>query len=596
MNLFRESGEFVRWVTRLGGVFFRVRPLTSTVIIVASTLNRVTSVLAFLLPLKILLLVASDGVSRWFQPLVGPGGKDSLVIVLTVAAVVSFFLSIVLDALTDRLAASTSGTVLKGSNELAVVGNQGATAQTVYSQFTDVVSGTIFVLAGLTVIGLVNPFLLGTLAGIALIEYLFTALVLVRTDRVNPGPIGRLITHDLRDYLNIFSSVNFLIAFGVLLYPFVWGGGGEVLAALVSIIVLRRILGVVLEVIQGAVRMVRRRSVIDALVFREQPYQGKEKDVMRMLREVFHKEARTARARASMESAGVAFDSVEAAWLDCRLPGMNRIAIRVNTAGEGVRSFQQQICMPKHDFRLENEAVLFEYVAREQLCAPAVLLRFREGPFECQICASGSGEAVGDDAWRETRNGLIERVMCMQPPGALIRSFTMSRPLLHDRLTDDLVGRLEVGVDTGEERGTLESLWTVLPTLRERLRMIPLYVQNPEIRQSNVMLADDGNPLVMTWGKWTLEPIGAALPRGIRNDVLEGFVRAISRARSDVPADFGKEHMELAGSAYELEQLIHGNLLKAALGCAGRLLESPLLMEDGTTTPRGVLQGTGSSG
>jgi hypothetical protein len=581
MNLFRESGQFVRWVTRLGGVFFRVRPLTSTVIIVAATLNRVTSVLAFLLPLKILLLVASDGVSRWFQPLVGPGGKDSLVIVLTVAAVVSFFLSIVLDALTDRLAASTSGTVLKGSNELAVVGNQGATAQTVYSQFTDVVSGTIFVLAGLTVIGLVNPFLLGTLAGITLVEYLFTALVLVRTDRVNPGPIGRLVTNDLRDYLNIFSSVNFLIAFGVLLYPFVWGGGGEVLAALVSIIVLRRILGVVLEVIQGAVRMVRRRSVIDALVFREQPYQGKEKDLMRMLREVFHKEARTSRARASMESAGIAFDSVEAAWLDCRLPGMNRIAIRVNTAGEGVRNFQQQICMPKHDFRLENEAVLFEYVTREQLCAPAVLLRFREGPFECQICASGSGEAVGDDAWRETRNGLIERVMCVEPSRALVQAFTISRPLLHDRLTDDLIGRMEVGVDAESERNTLDTLWAVLPVLRNRIQAIPLDIQNPEIRQSNVMIDVDGGPLVMTWGKWTLEPIGAALPGGIKTNVLEGIVGSLHRTRSDIPAEFGTDHMQLAGSAYDLEQAIQANLLKSALQTTARLLESPLLAGDG---------------
>lgn len=580
MNLFCESWNFARWMSRLGGVFFRARPLTSTVIIAVSALNRITSVLAFLLPLKVILLVASDGVSRWFEPFVGPGGKDSLVIALTMAAVVSFFLSIALDALTDRLAASTSETVLKGSNELAVVGNQGATAQTVYSQFTNVVSGALFVLAGFAVIGLVNPVLLGTFVGISLLEFIFTALVLVRTDRINPGPLGRLVTEDLRDYLNIFSSVNFLIAFGVLLYPFVWGSGGEVLAALVSVIVLRRILGVITEVIQGAVKMVRRRAVIDALVFREQPYQGKEKDLMRMLHEVFHKEARERRAKQSMESAGVPVEAVEAAWQDCRLPGMNQLAIRVTTADERVRHFQQQIYMPKHDLRLENEAVLFEYISRDQLCAPSVLLRFREGPFQCQICESGVGESVGDEVWRDTRNGLIERVTCVRPPPALVRAFTMSRPLLHDRLTDDLLGRLEVGVDTGHERAALDALWTRLPMLREQISMLPLCVHNPEIRQSNVVFGDDGEPLVMTWGKWTLEPIGAALPGGIKNDTLEGFVRSVSRARSDVPAEFGTDHMKLAGSAYELEQLIQSNLIKGALGCAATLLDNPLLAVD----------------
>jgi hypothetical protein len=377
------------------------------------------------------------------------------------------------------------------------------------------------------------------------------------------------------------SSVNFLVAFGVLLYPFVWGAGGEVLAALVSIIVLRRILGVVLEVIQGAVKMTRRRAVINALVFREQPYQGKERDLMRTLREVFHKRVRESRARQSMETAGIAFRELEAAWQDSRLPGMNQLAIRVTTDEGDARYFQQQIYMPKHDFRLENEAVLFEYIPRERLRAPAQVLRFQEGPFDCQICVSGTGEAAGDDNWRDLRNDLVERVLCVEPSRALVQAFTLSRPLLHDRLTDDLIGRVEVGVDTESERDTLDTLWAVLPVLRNRIQAIPLYIQNPEIRQSNVMIDVDGGPLVMTWGKWTLEPIGAALPGGIKTNVLEEIVGSLHRTRSDIPAEFGTDHMQLAGSAYDLEQAIQANLLKSALQTTARLLESPLLAGEG---------------
>ncbi|TQE99146.1 MAG: hypothetical protein FKY71_10135 [Spiribacter salinus] len=546
-------------------------------IIAASGLNRVTSLLAFLLPLKVILLVASDGVSRWFEPFVGPEGKDSLVIALTVAAIVSFFLSIALDALTDRLSASASHTLLQGSNELAVVGNQGTTAQNIYSQFSDTAAGTLFVLAGLSVIAWVNPLLLGALLGLSAAEFLFTALVIARTNPINPGPIARLLTQDLRDYLNIFSSINFLAAFGILLYPFVWGGGGQVLAALVSIVVLRRILGVSAEVIQNAVKMVQRRAVIDALVFREEPYRGKERDVMRILREIFQKQARESRARQSLRSAGIPFEEVEATWQDSRLSGMNRLAIRVRTGNGMTRFFQQQIYMPKHDLRLENEAVLFEYMSREQLRAPGQLLRFNEGVFQCQICESGVEEAVGENAWREVRNGLLERLMCVQPPRSLVEAFTMSRPLLHDRLSGDLIDRLEIGVDTADERSTIDELRARLALLRERIRAIPLYVRNPEIQYSNVVLDEDGEPIVMTWGKWTLEPLGAALPSGIKRGGLEKFVRSISRTRSDVPVDFAVEHMELAGTAYECERLIHDNLLKGALDCAARLLANPLL-------------------
>lgn len=577
MHLFRESRNFGHWMVRLGDVFLRARPLTTIMVIIASGLNRVTSLLAFLLPLKVILLVASDGVSRWFEPFVGPDGKDLLVIVLTAAAVVSFFLSIAFDALTDRLAASASETLLKGSNELAVIGNQGTTARNIYSQFSDTVAGALFVLTGLTVIGLVNPFLLGALLGLSVAEFLFTALVAARTDRINPGPIGRLLTQDLRDYLNIFSSINFLAAFGILLYPFIWGGGGQVLASLLSIVVLRRILGVAAEVIQNAVKMVQRRAVIDALVFREEPYRTKEGDVMRILREMFQKEARDSRAKQLMRTAGIPCEEVEAAWQDSRLSGMNQLTIRVRTSDGETRFFQQQIFMPKHDLRLENEAVLFEYVARDQLHAPAQLLRFREGLFQCQICEAGAGKAVGQRGWHKVRNKLLARLMSVQPPRALIQAFTMSRPLLHDRLTEDFIDRLEVGVDTADERSTLDELRARLPLLRERIRVIPLYVRNPEIQYSNVLRKEDGEPLVMTWGKWTLEPLGAALPGRVKRSVLGDFVHSVSTTRSDIPPDFQIEDMELAGTAYELERLIHGNLLKEALNCASRLLANPLL-------------------
>ena len=99
MNLFRETGGLIGWFLRIAGVFLRANPLITIVVVSATFASLIAGMLALILPLKIILLVASDGVSKWFSPFVGPEGKDTLVIVLTVVAVVSFFASIVLDAL-----------------------------------------------------------------------------------------------------------------------------------------------------------------------------------------------------------------------------------------------------------------------------------------------------------------------------------------------------------------------------------------------------------------------------------------------------------------------------------------------------------------
>jgi hypothetical protein len=127
-----------------------------------------------------------------------------------------------------------------------------------------------------------------------------------------------------------------------------------------------------------------------------------------------------------------------------------------------VQHWQQQIYLPKQDYRLENEAVLFDYVSRGQMLAPEVLLRFKEGPFECQICDAGSGEAVDASEWGELRMDLLARLMSVRPPPALTRAYTISRPLLQDRLSDDLIQRCEVGVDDVVDVGEVAGLLAVV--------------------------------------------------------------------------------------------------------------------------------------
>lgn len=594
MNLLTETAGCLRWFGRLAGMFFALRPLTTSVVLVTSVLSRITGILAFVLPLKIVLLVASDGVSRWFQPFVGPEGKDTLIVVLTIAAVVSFFAAIAFDALTERLAASTSLTVLRGSNELAVVGDQGSEAQTVYSQFAAVVSGVLFTFAGFGVIALVNWPLVAVLVSVMLLEFVLTATFLWRADRVNAGPFARFVTSDLGDYLQILSSVNFLLAFGVILYPFIWGGGGTVIAALVSIIVLRRMLGVMVQTVQGAVKMVKRRPVIDALVFRHHQYQKMEKPVTRTLRDVFHKQARQESTWEALQSAGVSVRSLDVRWEDSRLKGVSLLAVHAKVEDKAIRRYQQQIYMPKNDHRLENEAVLFTHLSRANLNAPEVVLRFSEGPFECQLCKAGSGEPVPSAEWNRVEQSLMEHLMSVRPPAELVRAFVSSRPLISDRVTASLVERAGVAVDTDAEWEVFESLRRLLPHVQRALRELPLFIYNPEVQRPNVLMEQDGTPLVMTWGRWSLEPVGAGLNAEADETRLTQLVSTIRQHRSDIPAEFGVKHLRLACAACELETQISRNCLKAALESAERLVGNPLFVDGADDASERTLQRVGT--
>lgn len=578
MNLFAEAGAFLHWMTRIGQVFLRARPVATLAVVGASALSMGMSILSLVLPLKVIALVATEGVSGWFKPLVGAGGKEVLVWGLTAAAVASFFVSIGLDASAKRLAASISRTVLRGSNDLAVIGDQGARAESIFSQFSSIVAGLLFALAGLAAIALVNPVLVGILASAFVLELTLTAAVLRRGDPLKPGFLASFVTRDVYYYLKILSSLTFLLAFAVLLYPFVWGTGGSVIAALLSVIVLRRVLSTMVQFLGRAMSMVRQKPMIDALFFRERQYQQVEGQEMRTLRDVFHKQARQRGAAEILRSVDVGADELEVRWHDSRLPGLSLLTIHSKTAKGAEAYYQQQIYLPKHDHRLDNEAVLFSHLAREQLCAPRVFARFSEGSFQCQICAAGTGACPPRKDWARIEASLNERLMAVPAPAALIRAFKASHPVLSERLSDRVVARLGVAVDTAQEATTFKVFCRLAYFVRDCLDKLPHYVYNPEIMLANVFVDDRGEPLVMTWGKWSVEPIGGGLAVNTSQQTLEAFARGIRDRRSSVYSHIGADHLRFALLCWHIERNISANLLKNALGLVHNLLEHPFVV------------------
>lgn len=579
MNLFRDTGMAVRWLASLVSVFFRLRPLTTMVVVAASALSRVTTVLAFVLPLKVILLVASDGIPHYFQALVAPEQKDALIVVLVAAAIFSIFASVLLDFLKSRLAASTSVAVIWGANRLAVFGDQYNEAQSVYARGCDIVSVVIFTLVGFAVIGLIDPYLVAALAGAMLLEYLITAAVLARLDPVHPQGVSGAIYRNPRGLLDALSAVNFLVAFAVLLYPFVWGQGGNVMLAVISVIILRRVLNPLAQTIAEAASLVEKRSTINALVYREHKYQQLEGKDVRGVRDVFHKTARQQRVTELLSSIGKEPTGLQVMWQDPAVPGINALLVYVDDGDE--RSvYQQQIFLPRQGHRLENEEILFSYVSRRQLPAPDFVTRSTEGPYECQLVTAGSGERVPHKSWLDVQLAVFEQCLAVAPPSDLIQAYAVSRLFLWDRLSDEMLGRLEMAVDTDEDRNCYRALLENMPLVRDLLRGMPLYIHNPEIVPPNVLLTRDDTAIVMTWGRWSLEPIGAGLPGPALNKSIDDIMGRLAAQRREVMECSNSHHMRLAGLCWNLEWQITRNLFRSGMATAASILESPALNQN----------------
>src|SRR5690606_21940961 len=134
----------------------------------------------------------------------------------------------------------------------------------------------------------------------------------------------------------------------------------------------------------------------------------------------------------------------------------------------------------------------------------------------------------------------------------LVRIYAASHKAMQDRLTDDLLARMDVAVDCDEAAATLERLREALPAIREAIAALPLVLTNPAFARGQAVLDADGAVLVLGgWGEWTLEPMGANLPAPFAADPLVDACRArLARLRNErgelALVREGREHLMLA--------------------------------------------------
>lgn len=547
-------------------VFLRTRPLTTIAIIVLSIFSRVLNVLAFFLPLKVVLLAGSDGVPHYFRMLVDSGDKNDWLVWLSAAAVACYLLTVLFDSLSERLAASSSMDVLEGANEMAVTGKERAEAHSFYYRFSEVMADSVFTLIVMAGLVFINPLLLGVLVAVFLLQWFAVALVMNAGDPLHPGRIQTALRDNRRGFLQGLVSVDFLIGFFVILAPFLLGQEANILLAILSIFIVRRGLASLSAAIGNSINLYAIRYRVDPLVFRKRRSMEKEPDVFRAVRALFGKKQREKLARRLLPKAtGKSLIEVSAFWEDSRINGAHTLHFMGRVADESEpRHYQYQVYAQGNVHLLDREELLFSKVSRRALNAPEVFVRDSIAGFESQLCDYGVGETLGHAKWQQWLPTLLRNLWAFQPPRELIEAYDSAHPMLHRRLTADLVERIGVGVDSAEDEEVYGALVARLPAIHQRLRQMPVHVYNPDLGPGIIVPHPDTGYRIMTWVRWAIEPVGFGPHVNVARPELVEEIEEVNRRRP-VRKPLTPERVKFVNDCFHLEREILRRDYKAAL-------------------------------
>lgn len=566
-SLLDASRDSIIWIRAVITRLTQVAPARTWIVILYAVIARITRILTFLLPLKVILLAGSAGVPRYFRFFVSPEYRMEAIVGLATAAIASYAITLVIESRLKRLTEKGGNDLLAASDVMPVIPNQREQMQGFYARFTGIVAIMAFATAGLVGLLFLDRILAGYLLVLIICFYLFTVWALFGITSLNRTALSELIVERLGTYLSVLSAVCFLSSFLIILYPFVVGTNGHILVAIISVVLLRHMLAAITSAIKDIVSLSKQRMLIDTLIFPEHRLKVVEGKNQRTLRDLFGRLERKETVAKQLSEIAGDDASIGIRWRDTILRGAAEFTItltRKNKPKQHLRLFT----LPRRHARLiENENLLFSYIERDLIKAPPLVKHFSRADHECLIYEAGTGQAVKRRDWTKVQTGLMVDLWSVEPPSPLIKTYSSSHTFLHERLSEEFTMRAEMAVDDEKSFQQLERFIALLPTLRRRIGALPLCLVNHRLLPQQVVRRPDGGVYAFGWGEWSLEPAGAKLGNlfAKEGELKALLARVQERRQAMCTPAVNVANLELARASDILERKILRGNMKAAL-------------------------------
>ncbi|BBM03890.1 hypothetical protein [Microbulbifer sp. GL-2] len=568
MGFLKQTKIFFLWYARVFGEFWRVKPRVLISIVFLAVIERFFSLIALILPLKIILLASSDGIPIYFQFFMDPSDKQLWIFGLSAASLGFHLMGLGFSAWSDRLTTSGGAEVVAKANDINFAHKVEKQFKSYYFVFCRVLSSAVFALVAFSLLAWLDYFLLAALFCAVAGEYILSAWILEGGSSGLINNISLFVSEKLSDYLNFFAFLNFIICFVVVLMPFVLGYPASVLGAIVSLILLRRAISDLSCIVKDSVKLWSWKAQIDPLVFRHVQVSKDEVRESISMNELLMKSNREVWIKDVLPKNYSHLKDVRVEWIDPPQKGMAKFSI---IFGDVYLDKDEKLLLQVLDSRfhhyITNEQYLFEHVCRNALLAPESISTSIVEECAVQLLAIGVSKQVAISNWEEAeKNILLEHWVC-EPPPALVEGYITSHPLLYQRLSKKIFMNVSLAIDSNEEMKIFHEFMQFHSQLMEILESLPLYIYNPDLQRNNVYVSDDGNDsyFVAGWGKWSLEPVGVRLPLGADDGFLFEMLEELKAKRIGLPQEYNLIYLKIAYQLFRIEKLIVGQRYKAVL-------------------------------
>jgi hypothetical protein len=534
MWLYRLAWKHLYWSASLLKTFFAITPWPTLAVISLTLLSQGAKLFAFFLPLKVIILIGSTGIPRYFPSSWESYEKDSLVLALSFAAVVFFLIHFFSDKLLSSTAERGAAGVVAQTRKLPLFSNQDDLASSAYKRLAAGLATAVMTLALGLLFGLAYPLLL-----LALIAYFMVATMPLCILGAVDDKWMVFIFENHKEITGFLFGAGFLFVFSFMVADFLVAGGPGFMVAIISLLLSRQFLNRAQKSVSDAVWLSGKKYHINAVFFSKHKLDKtrlERKD--KAFESFFHLPDKPDLLMGILNECHPDGHH-DACELTCRWhqggqKGVLLFHVDVVNDSSVIKSYLLKV----FDVALNNQAAHELELLTSSLVSRLPSLSLvgatqREGcSLHLLFCTNRDVFSLEDFVKREP--SFYASCWGVKPSKKVASRYLRSHPLIHQRLKPFMIERLAIVLKNSEREVVPGILSDHLEEIIECLSSLPLVFVNPDIKPELVYSSNNDRVEIAHWGRWVLEPAGAGFP------VNKGWHRKI-RSAFDITCDHRKD-------------------------------------------------------